>query len=58
MKRKSTMRAYRLPDYMVSGESDTTLYLLHGAYGSKEYFRFTIERFVAHGFRVVGVRHF
>ena len=47
------MRAYRLPDYMVSGESDTTLYLLHGAYGSKEYFRFTIERFVAHGFRVV-----
>lgn len=47
------MRPYRLPDYMVSGESDTTLYMLHGAYGSKEYFRFTIERFVQAGYRVV-----
>jgi pimeloyl-ACP methyl ester carboxylesterase len=50
---ESPMRAYRLPDYMVSGESDTTMYMLHGAYGSKEYFRFTIERFVAYGLRVV-----
>lgn len=47
------MRPYRLPDYMVSGESDTTLFMLHGAYGSKEYFRYTIERFVARGYRVV-----
>ena len=47
------MRAYRLPDYMVSGESDTTLFMLHGAYGSKEYFRFTIDRFVRAGYRVV-----
>ena len=47
------MRPYRLPDYSVSGESDTTLYMLHGAYGSKEYFRYTIERFVAAGYRVV-----
>jgi pimeloyl-ACP methyl ester carboxylesterase len=47
------MRPYRLPDYMVSGESDTTLYMLHGAYGSKEYFRYTIARFVAAGYRVV-----
>lgn len=47
------MRPYRLPDYMVSGKSETTLFLLHGAYGSKEYFRFTIERFVRAGFRVV-----
>lgn len=47
------MRPYRLPDYMVNGESDTTLYMLHGAYGSKEYFRYTIERFVAAGYRVV-----
>lgn len=47
------MRPYRLPDYMVSGESDTTLYMLHGAYGSKEYFRYTIDRFVRAGYRVV-----
>lgn len=47
------MRAYRLPDYSVSGESDTTLFMLHGAYGSKEYFRYTIERFVNAGYRVV-----
>ena len=47
------MRSYRLPDYMVSGESDTTLYMLHGAYGSKEYFRYTIQRFVQAGYRVV-----
>ncbi len=47
------MRPYRLPDYSVSGESDTTLFMLHGAYGSKEYFRYTIERFVRAGYRVV-----
>ena len=47
------MRPYRLPDYMVSGESDTTLFRLYGAYGSKEYFRFTIDRFVRAGYRVV-----
>lgn len=47
------MRPYNLPDYLVSGESDTTIYLLHGAYGSKEYFRFTIARLVAAGYRVV-----
>ncbi len=47
------MRAYRLPDYLVSGEADTTIYLLHGAYGSKEYFRYTTARLVAAGYRVV-----
>lgn len=47
------MRPYRLPDYSVSGESETTLYLLHGAYGSKEYLRYTTERFVHAGYRVV-----
>jgi 3-oxoadipate enol-lactonase len=47
------MRPYRLPDYSVSGESDTTVYLLHGAYGSKEYFRYTIRRLVQAGYRVV-----
>lgn len=47
------MRSYRLPDYLVSGEGDTTLYLLHGAYGSKEYWRYTTARLNAAGYRVV-----
>ncbi len=29
----------RMPDHEVHGDGDTTLFLLHGAYGSKEYFR-------------------
>lgn len=37
------MRPYRLPDYTVSGESDTTLYMPPGAHGFKEYFWHTIE---------------
>lgn len=47
------MREYRLPDYLVSGESDTTVYLLHGAYGSKEYWRYTAQRLNAAGYRTV-----
>ena len=42
-----------LPDYMVSGDSDTTVYLLHGAYGSKEYWRFTVRALTRAGYRVV-----
>ncbi|MGE0808406.1 MAG: alpha/beta fold hydrolase [Burkholderiaceae bacterium] len=47
------MRRYELPDYLVSGEGDTTVYLLHGAYGSKEYWRYTTARLNAAGYRVV-----
>ena len=47
------MKQQTLPDYMVSGEGDTTVYLLHGAYGSKEYWRFTIKELVGAGFRVI-----
>lgn len=47
------MRSYALPDYSVSGEGDTTVYLLHGAYGSKEYWRFTIQFLVQNGYRVI-----
>jgi pimeloyl-ACP methyl ester carboxylesterase len=42
-----------MPDYQVSGEGAVTLYLLHGIYGSKEYWRFLTERLVARGYRVV-----
>jgi pimeloyl-ACP methyl ester carboxylesterase len=43
----------RTPDYQVSGDSRTTVFLLHGIYGSKEYWRPQTERLVARGYRVV-----
>lgn len=43
----------RLPDFQVAGDSDTTVFLLHGAYGSKDYFRNEIESLVRAGLRVV-----
>jgi len=42
-----------MPDYQVTGAGKTTVFLLHGIYGSKEYWRFQVERLVARGFRVV-----
>lgn len=42
-----------LPDYQVSGHGDTTIYLLHGAYGNKEYWRFTVRELTRAGYRVV-----
>lgn len=45
--------AYRFPDYQVAGAGDTTVFLLHGAYGSKDYFRHEIETLVRAGLRVV-----
>ncbi len=47
------MSNYRFPDYQVAGDADTTVYLLHGAYGSKDYFRAEIETLVNAGYRVV-----
>jgi pimeloyl-ACP methyl ester carboxylesterase len=43
----------RLPDYMVTGDGRVTVFLLHGIYGSKEYWRFQTARLVARGYRVV-----
>ena len=43
----------RLPDYTVTGEGKVTVFLLHGIYGSKEYWRYQTERLVARGYRVV-----
>jgi pimeloyl-ACP methyl ester carboxylesterase len=42
-----------MPDYQVTGDGRTTVFLLHGIYGSKEYWRFQVERLVARGYRVV-----
>lgn len=47
------MNPYRFPDYQVAGGGDTTVFLLHGAYGSKDYFRPEIETLVRAGYRVV-----
>ena len=43
----------RLPDYTVTGGGKVTVFLLHGIYGSKEYWRYQTERLVARGYRVV-----
>ena len=42
-----------MPDYTVSGEGKVTVFLLHGIYGSKEYWRCQTGRLVARGYRVV-----
>jgi pimeloyl-ACP methyl ester carboxylesterase len=45
--------AMTMPDYTVSGTGRVTIFLLHGIYGSKEYWRPQTERLVARGYRVV-----
>ena len=45
--------AYRFPDFQVAGDAETTVFLLHGAYGCKDYFRHQIETLVNAGYRVV-----
>ena len=46
-------KPYRFPDFQVAGDGDTTVFLLHGAYGSKEYFANEIATLVRAGLRVV-----
>jgi 3-oxoadipate enol-lactonase len=43
----------RLPDYLVAGSSETTIYILHGLYGGKEYWQPLAGRLVESGYRVV-----
>jgi pimeloyl-ACP methyl ester carboxylesterase len=45
--------ARRTPRYTVHGEADTTLFMLHGAYGDGRYFDDVVCRFTARGLRVV-----
>jgi pimeloyl-ACP methyl ester carboxylesterase len=43
-----------LPDHTVTGDGRrVTVFLLHGIYGSKEYWRYQTERLVRDGYRVV-----
>ena len=43
----------RIPDHSVSGDGPVTIYLLHGAFGAKEYWRSQIAALAGAGFRVV-----
>jgi pimeloyl-ACP methyl ester carboxylesterase len=43
----------RIPDHSVTGTGERTLFLLHGAFGAKEYWRSQIQAFSAAGWRVV-----
>jgi 3-oxoadipate enol-lactonase len=47
------MSERRMPDHEVAGDSDVTVFLLHGIYGSKRYWKYEIGRLVARGYRVV-----
>ncbi|MDT2024169.1 alpha/beta fold hydrolase [Methylocella sp. CPCC 101449] len=41
------------PDHLVAGNGATTVFLLHGGYGSKDYWKPEIEALVKAGYRVV-----
>ncbi len=43
----------RIPDHSVTGHGDTTVFLLHGAFGAKEYWRYQIRALSLAGYRVV-----
>jgi len=45
--------ARTLPDYSVTGAGDVTVFLLHGAFGAKEYWRTQIGALSDAGYRVV-----
>lgn len=47
------MTTVRIPDHSVSGTGDITVFLLHGAFGAKEYWLRQIEALTGAGFRVV-----
>lgn len=47
------MTRENLPDYMKVGNGETTIYLLHGGYGSKAYWAPVIERYSRQGLRVI-----
>lgn len=42
-----------MPDYQVTGDGRATVYLLHGIYGAKDYWRYVTARLVERGYRVI-----
>jgi len=47
------MTDYVVPDHLVAGSGKTTVFLLHGGYGSKDYWKPEVETLVKAGYRVV-----
>lgn len=47
------MKRVELPDFVKVGQGETTIYLLHGGYGSKAYWSPMIERLAHKGYRVI-----
>jgi len=43
----------RMPDYVKTGDGPVTVYLLHGGYGAKDYWRYEIAALVAAGYRTI-----
>src|SRR5690606_34032960 len=43
----------RMPDYMKTGDGPITIFLLHGGYGSKDYWAYEIPALVDAGYRVI-----
>jgi 3-oxoadipate enol-lactonase len=43
----------KMPDYQVTGDGKVTVYLLHGIYGSKDYWRYQTARLLERGYRVI-----
>jgi 3-oxoadipate enol-lactonase len=45
----------KMPDFQVTGSGPVTVFLLHGIYGSKDYWRHVTERLIDRGYRVVAM---
>lgn len=43
----------RMPDYIKTGDGPVTIFLFHGGYGAKEYWRHEIAALVAAGYRTI-----
>lgn len=50
---ETSQTSYPLPLHEVRGDGDTTIFMLHGAYGDGRYFANTSDYFTDHGYRVV-----
>ena len=45
-----------LPDYQITNDAGkVTIYLLHGIYGAKEYWRFQVKRLAEKGYRIIAM---
>ena len=47
------MSTVKLPDHVIEGDGEITIFLLHGGYGSKAYWRNEMTYLISKGYRVV-----